>query len=82
MVKNLAGNAGDISDVGSIPGLGRSPGVENGNPLQHSLLETPMDKAAWLATVLGVAKIQTPLKQLSTAWARLECDEEQIFLYI
>ena len=63
MVKNLAGNAGDISDVGSIPGPGRSPEVENGNPLQHSFLETPVDRAAWLATVLGVAKIQTPLKR-------------------
>ena len=41
MIKNLAGNAGDIRDVGSIPGWGRSPGEGNGNPLQYSCLEIP-----------------------------------------
>ena len=56
-VKNLpttqetACNAGD---VGLIPGLGRSPGVGSGNPLQYSCLENPMDRGAWLATVHGV----------------------------
>ena len=44
MVKNLACNAGDL---GSIPGLGRSPGEGNGNPLQYSFLENSMDKGAW-----------------------------------
>ena len=53
-------------DVGLIPGSGRSPGVENGNPLQYCL-ETPMDRAAWWATVHGVAKSRTQLKQLSSA---------------
>ena len=43
-------------DVGSIPGLGRSPGVGNGNPLQYSCLGNPMDRGAWWATVHGVAK--------------------------
>ena len=44
VVKNLPASAGDIRDVGSIPGSGRSPGGENGNPLQYSCLENPMDE--------------------------------------
>ena len=62
MVKNPpadAVNAGDLGDAGSIPGSGRSPGVGNDNPLQHSHLEYSMDRRAWLATVYGVAKSQT-----------------------
>ena len=47
-------NAGDL---GSIPGLGRSPGEDNGNPLQYSCLENPMDGGAWWATVHGVARV-------------------------
>ena len=65
MVKNLSANAGDIGDMGSISGLGRSPGGGHGNPLQCSGLESPMDRGAWQATVHGVAKSQTRLKQLS-----------------
>ena len=53
---NLPASAGDAS---SIPGLGRSPGGENGNPLQYSCLENPMDRGAWWAIVHGVAKSQT-----------------------
>ena len=49
MVKNLPANAGDIRDVGSIPGLGRSPGGGHGNPLQYSCLRNPMDRRAWQA---------------------------------
>ena len=49
-------NAGDL---GSIPGLGRSPGERNGYPLQYSFLENPMDRGAWWATVYGVAKSKT-----------------------
>ena len=55
-VKASASNAGDL---GSIPGSGRSPGEGNGNPLQYSCLENPMDRGAWWATVHGVAKSQT-----------------------
>ena len=44
MVKNLPGKAGDARDIGLIPGLGRSLGVGNGNPLQYSYLENSMDK--------------------------------------
>ena len=51
--KASAYNAGDPD---SIPGSGRSPGEGNGNPLQYSCLENPMDGGAWLATVHGVAK--------------------------
>ena len=56
MVKNLPANAGD---AGSIPGLGRSPGEENGNPIQYSCLENPMDRGDWRAIVQGVTKSQT-----------------------
>ena len=59
VVKNLLANAGDARDGGSIPGLGRSPGERNGNPLQYSCLENSMDRGAWWATVHGVAKSQT-----------------------
>ena len=65
-VKNLAGNAGDTRDAGSIPGSGRSPGVGNGNPLWCFCLENPMDRGAWWATVHGVTKIWTLVKRLST----------------
>ena len=51
--KEAACNAGD---PGSIPGSGRSPGEGNGNPLQYSCLENPMDRGAWKATVCGVVK--------------------------
>ena len=56
--KNLPANSGDVRDVGSIPGSRRCPGVENGNPLQFSCLENPMDKGAWWATVPGVTKVR------------------------
>ena len=59
-VKNSPANA-DLRDVGSIPGSGRSPGGQHGNPLQYSCLENPMDRGAWQATVHGVAKSQTRL---------------------
>ena len=49
-------SAYNVGDLGSIPGLGRSPGEGNGNPLQYSCLENPMDRGAWWATVHGVTK--------------------------
>ena len=61
VVKNLPANAGDARDTGLIPGLRRSPGVGNGNPLQYSCLGNPMNRGAWWATVHGVAKSQTRL---------------------
>ena len=57
--KESACSAGDL---GSIPGLGRSPLEGNGNPLQYSCLENPMDRGAWQATVHGVAKSWTRLR--------------------
>ena len=59
VVKNMPADAGDIRDAGSIPGSGRSPGGEHGNPLQYSCLENPMDRGAWLATVHGVTESDT-----------------------
>ena len=81
VVKNPPANAGDIRDMG----LGRSPGGGLGNPLQYSCLENPMDRGAWRATVHGMAKSWTRLKQLSThtcgrselerwAWVRVGTD--------
>ena len=56
VVKNLPVNAGDTRDTSLIPGSGRSPRGENGNPLQYSCLENSMDRGAWQAIVHGVAK--------------------------
>ena len=59
MVKNPPANAGNIREVASIPGLGRSPGGGHGNVLQYSCLENAMDRGAWWATVHGIAKSWT-----------------------
>ena len=59
MVKNLLANARDARETGLIPGLGRSSGVGNGNPLKYSCLENSMDRGAWWATVHRVTKNQT-----------------------
>ena len=67
MVKNPLANAEDAGDMGSIPELGRPPGEENGNPLQYSCLENPMDRGAWQSTVHSIAMRQTQLKQFSIA---------------
>ena len=67
MVKNPPENAGDIRDLGSIPGLGRSPGGGHGNPLQYACLENPMDRGAWESTVHSVTKSPTQLEQLSSS---------------
>ena len=58
VVKNPHANAGDLRNVGSIPGSGRSPGEGNGNPLQYCCLENPRDRGAWQATVHGVARVE------------------------
>ena len=83
MVKNLLANIRDTRDAGLIPGSGRSPGEGNGNPLQYSCLENPMDREAWQATVHGVAESQTRLSihklTLSLVLSRLTllCDSSQ-----
>jgi hypothetical protein len=63
--KNPPANIGDTVDAGWIPGSGRFPGVENGNPLQYSCLENFMDRGTWWAMVHRVANRQIRLKQLS-----------------
>ena len=68
MVKNLPANAGN---VGSIPGLGRSPGEGTGNLLQYSCLENPMDRGAWWATVHRVIKSQTRVSSSTTTTNQL-----------
>ena len=66
MVKNPPTNAGGGRDVGSIPGLGRSPGREHDNPFQYSCLENPMDRGDWQATLYRVTKSWTRLKRPNT----------------
>ena len=63
VAKNTSANAGDIKDVGSIPGLGRSPGGGHGNPLQYSCLENPVDRGAWWVTV-----------HVTYSWGHIELD--------
>ena len=59
LVKYPPANVGDVRDVSSIPGLGRSPGAGHGNPLQYSCLENLVKRGAWQATVHGVTKSPT-----------------------
>ena len=61
VVRKLPASAGDIRDLGLIPGSGRFPGGGHGNPLQYSCLENPMDRGAWPVTVHRVAKSQIRL---------------------
>ena len=69
-------DAEDAGDLGSIPGLGRSPGERNGNPLQYTCQENPMGRQAWWVIVHGVIKGQTRLKWLSTA--QPECESHAL----
>ena len=62
VLKDPPAKAGDVRDVGLIPGSGRSSGGGHGNLLQYSCLENPMDRGAWCSTVHGAAKSQTQLK--------------------
>ena len=73
VVKNLPANAGDIRDVGSTPGLGRSSGEGNGYPLQYSCLKNPMDREAWWVTVQGGKELDTT-ECLSTQHTRRKKD--------
>ena len=79
MVKNLPANAGGPGDLGSIPGLGRSPEVGNGNSLQYSCLENPIDRKALWATVHGVSKSQI---QLSTALSKIKVRRSTLTILI
>ena len=59
VVKNPSAKAGDVKELDSIPGWGRSPRGGHGNPIQYSCLENPMERGAWGATVHRVTKIKT-----------------------
>ena len=65
MAKNPPANSGDIRDLSSIPGSGRSPGEGNDNPLRYSCPENSMDRGNWQVTVHGVTKNWTQLRQPS-----------------
>ena len=67
MAQRLKASACNAGDLGPVPGSGRSPGEGNGNPLQYSCLENPMDGGAWWATVHRVAKSQTRLSDFTFA---------------
>ena len=69
VIKNLPDSAGAAGDADSVPGLGRSPGEGNGNPLQYSCWENPMDRGAWRVTVHRVSKSLTWLSD----WACMQC---------
>ena len=78
MVKSPPANTGDIREVALIPGSRRSSGVGNGNPLQYSCLENPMDGGAWWAAVYGVAKSRTRLSDFTFTFTLLCSDEKTI----
>ena len=78
MVKNPPASSGDVRDVGLILGLGRFPGVGNGNPLQYSCLENPTDRGDWWATVHGVTKSWTQLSMHASTTA-YKIDKKQGF---
>ena len=73
VVKKPLANARDPRDADSIPGLGRSHGEVNGNPLQCSCLKNPMDRRAWWATVQRVAKTETLLSDWTPTAASIQC---------
>ena len=80
MVKNLTANTGD---VGSVPGLRRSPGEGNGNPVQYSFLENPTEGGAWQATAQGVAKSQTGLNDFTFTFFPFLCTQYfHLFTYL
>ena len=68
----------DAGGPGSIPGSGRSPGEGDGNPLQYSCLENPMDGGAWWATVHGVAKSRTRLSDFTYTYTLLSKYKKQV----
>ena len=70
----LAWSVCKVGDLGSIPGMGRSPGEGNGNALQYSCLENSMDRGAWWAIVHGVAKSQTSLRDFHFHYIYFSCE--------
>ena len=84
MVNIPPANAGDVRDTGSSPRSGRLTGEGNGNPLQCSCLENPMDRGAWWAAIYGVAQSQTQLKRLSSSRIKklIVNFKKTIFMYV
>ena len=82
VVKNLSANAGDTEDVGLIPGLGRSLGRGNGNPVQYSCLENPMDRGAWRSTVHGVTRSQTRLSNWAHTYTQFVGNRADVFIIL
>ena len=80
MVKTLSPSAGDIRDACSIPGSGRSPGGEHGNPLQYSCLGNPMNTGAWWATIHRVTKSWTRWSDLARTHMLRSASNTFIFL--
>ena len=81
MIKNPCANAGDVKDSGSIPGLERFPGKGNGDPLQYSCLENPMDRGAWRA-IQSVRLNEWLTFSLSCEPEALQTKSQHIFNYI
>ena len=85
VVKSMPANAGDIRDMGSVPGSGRFPGGGHGNPFQYSCLENHMDRGAWQGTIHGVTQDRTQLKQLNVHTHIkniLVCEQQQeVFIF-
>ena len=85
MLKNPPPNAGDMGDVSSIPGSGRTPGEGNGYTLPSSCLENPMDSGAWRATVHRVSKSWTQLSTYSLSmllWFQVNGKGTQPYIYL
>ena len=80
MVKNLHANAGDIRDEGFIPGLGKSLGVGDDNPLQYSCLENSKDRGAWWAAIHGVTKSQTLLSMQTPTLSTMNCQTDNLLM--
>ena len=74
----MGASACNAGDEGSIPGLRRSCGEGNGNPLRYSCLENPMDRGAWRATVQGLAKSWTRLSDKTTTVRRVSLLEDKV----
>ena len=78
MLKNLPADAGDSGDMSLIPELERSPGEGNGNSIQYSCLENPMDRGAWWATVHGVAKSRIGLSDFAFTFHLHALEKEMV----
>ena len=77
----VKGSDCNVGDLGLIPGSGRSPGEGNGNPLQYSCLENPMDRGAWWATVHRVAKSRTRLSDFTSFHGKINEIKHDLYIH-